>query len=105
MTYIFHRGETLAIALERVAGDAGSVTAVSAAMKPVAAGRSGVDADAVALPLSVTANATGWTLSLAAGACAQLVPGSYVADARLTVGTGVVITDQVAIRIVEAVSS
>ena len=106
MTYTFHRGETLSLALDAVTGDPASVTAITAALKPLAAGRTSVDATAPATALSVAANGTtGWTLTLSATACAALVPGSYSADARLTVGTGVVITDPVAIRIVEGVTS
>ena len=106
MTHTFHRGETLSLALDAVTGDPASVTAITAALKPLAAGRTSVDATAPATALSVAANGTtGWTLTLSATACAALVPGSYVADARLTVGTGVVITDPVAIRIVEGVTS
>lgn len=106
MSYLFQRGETLSIALDLVSGDLADVTAITAAMKPVAAGRSGVDAATPAIALSVVADGdAGWTLSLDAAACATLVPGSYVADARLVVGTGVVITDPVAIRIVEGVTS
>ena len=104
--YTFHRGETLLLALDAITGDPATVTAISAAIKPVAAGRSGVDASAPATALSVAVNGVaGWTLTLSAASCATLVPGSYIADARLTVGTGVIITDPVAIRIVEAVTS
>lgn len=106
MTYVFQRGETVAVALEIVSGTFADVTAISAAMKPLAAGRSSVDAAVAAVPLSIAADGTaGWTLTLDAAICAALSPGSYAADARLVVGSGVVITDPVAIRIVEAVTS
>ena len=106
MTYTFQRGETLSLALDILTGDAASVTAITAALKPLAAGRTGVDASAPATALSVAANGTsGWTLTLSAAACAALTPGSYVADARLVSASGVVITDPVAVRIVEAVTS
>jgi hypothetical protein len=106
MTYTFQRGETLALALDVVSGSFASVTGVTAALKPLAAGRTIVDASAPATTLSVAANGTGgWTLTLSATACAALVPGSYVADARLAVGSGIVITEPVAVRIVEGVTS
>ena len=106
MTYTFHRGETLSLALDAVTGDPASVTAITAALKPLAAGRTSVDATAPATALSVAANGTtGWTLTLSATACAALTQGSYVADARLVSASGVVITDPVAIRIVEGVTS
>lgn len=106
MTYTFHRGETLSLALDAVTGDPASVTAITAALKPLAAGRTVVDASAPATALSVAANGTtGWTLTLSVAVCVTLSPGSYVADARLGSASGVVITDPVAIRIVEGVTS
>jgi hypothetical protein len=106
MTYVFQRGETVGISLALVAGYFADVAFVTAAMKPLAAGRSHIDAATPAIPLSVAADGIdGWTLTLDAASCAALVPGGYVADARLVVGSGVVITDPVAIRIVEAVTS
>ena len=106
MTYTFQRGETVGLSLAIVAGDFGDITAVTGAMKPLAAGRSGVDATMPAIPLAVAPDGTdGWTLTLDAAACAALPPGNYAADARLSVGTGVVITEPVAIRIAEAVTS
>ena len=83
MTYMFHRGETLSVALDCVSGDAAGVSAVTAAMKPLAAGRTAPDPAALAVPLTVTARAGGWTATLAAAACAALAPGSYALDARL----------------------
>ena len=105
MTYMFHRGETLSVALDCVSGDAAGVSAVTAAMKPLAAGRTAPDPAALAVPLTVTARAGGWTATLAAPACAALTPGSYALGARLTVAGGVVITDAVTLRIVEPVGA
>jgi len=106
MTYTFQQGESIAMALDVVSGDPGIVGAVSAAMKPVAAGRSSADpttAVAAAFDVSfIAANANDparWLLSLSPSVSAELLPGSYVADARLTVGGGVLITETVAIRI------
>ncbi len=42
--YIFQRGETISLALDAVTGDPLSVTAISAAMKAVAPGRTSVNA-------------------------------------------------------------
>ncbi len=110
--YVFQRGETVLLALDAVAGDPLTVTSVTAAMKPVAAGRSAVDpAAAVAATFAVTSRAAagdipaGWTLTLAAGASAAVPAGTYLADAKLIVGSGVTITDTVAIRMVDAVTS
>ena len=104
--YLFQRGETVTIALDVTAGDAASVTAISAAMKPLAPGRSGIDAEAAQIALGVAANGTsGWTLTLSAAACGTLATGTYLLDARLAVGSGIVITDPVTLRIAEAVTS
>ena len=104
--YIFQRGETVSLALDLVSGDVATVTAITAAMKPLPPGRSIVDAATPAIPLSVAPNgAAGWVLTLSAASCATLLPGSYAADARLTIGSGVVITQSVGLRIVEAVTS
>lgn len=71
MTYIFQRGETVGISLALVSGDFADVSAITAAMKPVAAGRSGVDGATPAIPLWVTADGEdGWILTLDAVACA-----------------------------------
>lgn len=106
MTYTFQRGETVSLALDVVEGSFGDVTAITAAMKPLAAGRSVPDATTPAIALSVMPNGTtGWTATLAAAQSAVLVPGNYAADAKLTVGSGTIITAPVAIRIVEGVSS
>jgi hypothetical protein len=106
--YIFQRGETVAVALQVVAGDAATVSAVTAAMKPVAAGRASVDpAAAVAATFEVTFDASGprWLLSLSPVVSAALAAGRYVADARLVVGGGVAITETVALTLRDAVTS
>ncbi len=106
MTYVFQRGETISFALDLTDGNFGGVSAVSIAMKPLGVGRSVPDPATPAIQLSVAANGTtGWTATLDAVASAALVPGSYLADARMTVSGGTIITDPVAIRIVEGVSS
>jgi hypothetical protein len=106
MTYTFQRGETVGLALDLLEGSFASVTAISAAMKPLAPGRTVPDATTPAIALSVASNGTtGWTATLAAAQSAALAPGNYAADARLTVGGGTIITAPVAIRIVEGVSS
>lgn len=110
-TFTFQRGETVSIALDAVQGDPLSVTAISAAMRPVAAGRSAIDpATPVAATFSV-ANRTaagaipaGWTLTLPAAVSGSLAAGTYLADAKLTIGGGIAITEPVAIRMIDAVT-
>ena len=111
-TYTFQRGETVSIALDAVTGDPASVTSITAAIKPVAAGRSSVDpSSAIAATFTVSNRAAagnipaGWTLTIPAATSTTLAAGTYVADARLVVAGGVTITEPVAIRMVDAVMS
>lgn len=111
MTYTFQRGETVAIALDAVQGDPLTVSAISAAMKPVAAGRSLVDpAAAVAANFVVTnrvaagGTPAGWNLTVSAAVSAGLAAGNYLADAKMTVAGAVTITEPVAIRMIDAVT-
>jgi glutamine synthetase len=110
-TYSFQRGETVSLALDAVTGDPATVTSVTAAMKPVAAGRTLVDSGAaVAASFSVTNRVAagqipaGWTLTLSAAVSAALAAGTYLADAKLVVAGGVTITEPVAIRMIDAVT-
>lgn len=111
-SYIFQRGETIALALDAVTGDPLAVTGITAHMKAVPPGRSGVDANTpVAAAFSVSlrtmqdAPTAGWTLTIDAATSAGLAVGPYLADARLQIGTGVVITEAVAMTIRESVSA
>ena len=110
--YTYQRGETISLALDAVTGDPAQVTAINAAMKAVPPGRSEAPASApVAASFAVTArpaagdNPAGWTLTVSALASASLSPGSYVADARLEVAGGVIVTESVAIRLRQSVSA
>lgn len=110
--YIFERGETVSLALDALSGDPASVSAISAQLKAVAPGRLSVAADAaVAATFAIVPRAAvdelpaGWTLTIPASTSASLAAGFYAADARLEVAGGVIITEQVAIRIRDAVTS
>ena len=110
-TYTFQRGETVSIALDAVQGDPLTVSSVTAALKPIAAGRSMIDPGAaVAASFTVTNRAAAagipaeWTLTLAAAVSAGLAAGTYLADAKLIVAGGVTITEPVAIRLIDAVT-
>jgi hypothetical protein len=109
--YIFQRGETISIALDAVSGDPLTVSAISAAMKAVAPGRTSFHAGApVAAAFAIAPRAAvgdvppGWTLTIPAMVSAALPSGSYLADAKLAVGGGVIVTETVALRIKESVS-
>jgi hypothetical protein len=110
--FVFQRGETLTLALDAVTGDPASVTAISAQLKAVPSGRTSVPAGApVAATFAIVTRAAagdfppGWTLTISAATCSTLVPGSYLADARIEIAGGVIITEAVAIRIRASVSA
>ncbi len=109
--FIFQRGETISLALDALSGDPLSVTAVVAKLKAVPPGRTTASASVpVAATFSVSSRVAagndpaGWTLTISAPISASLPPGAYLADARLDVGGGVIVTDSVAIRLRESVS-
>jgi hypothetical protein len=105
-TYTFQRGETVSLALDAVTGDPLTVSSVTAAMKPVAAGRTMIDpAAAVAATFTVSNRAGGWTLTIPAATSATLTAGTYLVDAKLIVAGGVTITEPVAIRMIDAVTA
>jgi hypothetical protein len=110
--YTFQRGETITLALDAVTGDPADVSAISAAMKPIPPGRTeaAVDAPFAASFIVTTRPASGdipagWTLNIPAFISASLTPGAYVADARLEVAGGVIVTDSIAIRLRQSVSA
>ena len=110
--YSYQRGETISLALDAVTGDPALVTAISAAMKAVPPGRSEAPVSApVAASFAVTRRPAsgdqpaGWTLTVPALVSASLSPGAYIADARLEVAGGVIVTDSVAIRLRQSVSA
>jgi hypothetical protein len=110
--YIFQRGETISLALDALSGDPLSVSGISAAMKAVAPGRTSVTADtpvaaafAIAARLAAGDIPAGWTLTIPAIISQALTPGSYIADARIEIAGGVVITESVALRIKQSVSA
>lgn len=109
--FTFQRGETIALALDAVNGDPLTVTAISAVLKAVPPGRTGVpDGAPVAATFSVALRIAsgeippGWTLSIDASSSAALTPGAYLADARLEVAGGVIVTEPVAIRVQPSVT-
>ena len=110
-TFTFQRGETVAIALDAVQGDPLTVSSVTAAMKPVTAGRTMIDPGAAVAATFVVSNRVaaagipaGWTLTIPAAVSAALAGGTYLADAKLVVAGGVTITEPVAIRMIDAVT-
>jgi hypothetical protein len=110
--YIFQRGETISLALDAVSGDISSVSAITADLKAVSPGRTTVAASTpVAARFAVSSRAAsgdsagGWMLTIDAATSVALTPGAYLADARLAVAGGIVITEPVAIRIRDAVTS
>lgn len=110
--YVYQRGETISLALDAVSGDPLSVSAVTAQLKAVPAGRTTITATTpVAATFAVSARAAlgdipaGWTLTIDAATSATLAAGAYLGDAKLIVAGGVVITDTVSLRLRDAVTS
>jgi len=112
LTYIFQRGETVALALAVVSGDPAIVGTVTAAMKPAVEGRSWPDPAApavadftVSFVAASGADPARWFLTLTPAVTAALAAGDYLADAKLTVGGGVAITETIGLRLRDAVTS
>jgi hypothetical protein len=110
--YIYQRGETISLALDAVSGDPAQVSAVTAHLKAVPPGRTSVPAGApIAASFTVVSRPAsgdvpaGWTLTISAAASALLIAGAYLADARLTIAGGVIVTDSVALRLRDSVSA
>jgi hypothetical protein len=109
--YVFQRGETISLALDALVGDPALVSAITAFLKGVPPGRTSVPPGApVAASFDITTRGAvaetpaGWTLTIPASVSATFPPGAYLADARLVVADGVIITEPVAIRIRDAVT-
>lgn len=110
--FIFQRGETISVALDALTGDPAAVSAITAALRPVAPGRLSAAPDApLAATFAITARGPdagvpgGWTLTIPDSVSAGLAAGFYAADARLDVAGGVVITEPLSIRIRDAVTA
>jgi hypothetical protein len=109
--FSFQRGETISLALDAVTGDPLTVTAIGAAMKIVPPGRTGVpDGATVAATFSISPRAAageippGWTLTIDAATSVTLTAGNYLADARIEVAGGVIVTEPVPIRLKQSVT-
>jgi hypothetical protein len=111
LTYGFTQGEDIAIALKLVTGDASQVSGISAALSAVPPARASLP-NATTNVCTFTASPcldannvlSGWILHIPAQVCATLVPGNYVADAKIHAGSGIITTTQIAITINEGVT-
>lgn len=106
--YVFTRGETILLALDALTGDPLTVTGISAKLRAIAPGRTTIAPSApVAATFTVTARAAngsvpaGWDLVAASSA---LAAGRYIADARLEIAGGIIITDMIMVDIREGAS-
>jgi hypothetical protein len=110
--YLFQSGETISLALDALDGDPLTVSAISAQLKAVPPGRTIVPSGApvaatfVVLPRAASGDVpAGWNLIISAATSATLVPGLYFADARMEISGSVVITEQIALKLREPVTS
>jgi hypothetical protein len=109
--FVFRKGETIQLALDAVEGDPAAVDAISARIRPLPPGRTSVAEGGEAASFQIAARAAagdspaGWTLTLPAAVSAALPAGFYLADARLEVAGGVILSEPVTIRLRDAVSA
>lgn len=123
-TYTVSRGATLSLYLEAISGDPTTATNAVAKIAPlpisprVAAFQGGLSSPAVASALQVTLQTTspgldpstglpigpGWYVTLGASLSATLAAGSYVVDMAFQVGTAEIVSDQIFVQIINAVS-
>jgi len=108
LAYSFQRGETISLPLYAAQGDSLSVSAIEAKLRKLAPGKRTLDPDTpVAATFAVSAREAtvdvpaGWTFTIDAAASAALAGGLYLADARMVVASGVVVTHPVMIQIEE----
>src|SRR4051794_17210821 len=97
-TLIFHRGETALPTLEALAGDPSVVDQITAKMRLSFAPRTIVPVNVIAREDAPA----GWDLLLDKNVSAGLQPGVWQLDASLQIGSSVVVTDPVAILVVES---
>lgn len=93
----FRIGEDVSVALDALTGNPATVTAIAAKMKPakVTANKIVLDHAAAGITMQVAPQGTtGWTISLAHTATANLAAGVYGIDARLSIAGGVEMTEQ-----------
>ena len=110
MAYTFQRGETVLLGLALKSGSINDVTpgGVAAAMKLVMGGRYGADVSLDPIDFTVTERAAagdipaGWNLMIGADASALLAIGTYQANAQFMVGSGLIKSDPVMVRIVDS---
>jgi hypothetical protein len=109
----FRKGEDILVGLDAASGDPATVTAITATMRKVRVSGSSVVVDrGDPIAVEVTERAAdgcipaGWTLRVPGSVSRDLDVCSYGIDARLEVGSGVIITDETAvIQLTEAMVS
>lgn len=108
MTYNFHRGETIVVALDAVSGDVAIVSEATAKIRRLNARRDGFATGAAASAMTVSPRPAsgdvpaGWDISMSGAATANLAPGHYGIEAQLIVGGGVIKTDFAPVRMLDA---
>jgi hypothetical protein len=108
--YVFQRGETITLSLDVLSGDPGTVSAIVAGMKLAQPGGQFPSQAGVVTSFTPTFVAAAgeipahWLLTINAAVSAGLAVGNYVADAKITISGGVIITESVQIQIRDSVS-
>jgi hypothetical protein len=95
----FRIGEEITLALDTLAGDPATVTAIIAKIKPakISGNRVVLDVAAASSDMMVSPQGSaGWLVSLGHLASAGLAAGIYGIDARLTIAGSVEMTEQTA---------
>ena len=106
--YTFRRGETITLPLDITGGTTADVSAVEAWLRYSPYRPSCVDESMTKVAefeVSEQDGGVGYLFTLQSGVSDTLEDGYYVADARLTIAGGIVITTPVAIRILEPVTT
>jgi hypothetical protein len=101
--YSFRKGETIRLALDATTGDIGTVTAITASLKPALPNGELSDAGnvncAIAAYPASGGNPAGWSISISAAQSANLAPGNYAIIALLTIGADIIATEPAPIRV------
>lgn len=106
--YAFKRGETISLSLDLVEGTFSDIVSIEAAIRRLSPGAEALSPDDkvygtfdIVWRASTSSEVAGWTLTYDAADSEKLDLGLYEIDARVSVGSGLQISNSVVIRIIE----